>query len=53
MYEESLQLLVASTEQEFLYLSVLFANISFGDIRILQDTSVTVLDLGLAADLCG
>ena len=29
-------------------MSVLFATVSFGDFKILQDTSVTVLDLGLA-----
>ena len=30
-------------------MSVLFATVSFGDFKILQDTNVTVLDLGLAA----
>ena len=30
-------------------MSVLFATVSFRDFKILQDTSVTVLDLGLAA----
>ena len=42
--EGSFLMLVASTEPRV----VLVATISFGDLRILQDTSVTVFDLGLA-----
>ena len=44
------QMLVASTEPRVPLFECTVATISFGDLRILQDTSVTVLDLGLAAD---
>ena len=48
-HQGSLQLLVASTEPRVSLFECTVCNHQFGDLKILKDTSGTMLDLGLAA----